>query len=236
MSYHRRVRGLLIVAVIALAACKSSDKPATEHTNTVAGARVVELRSTHLDPALPLVIGLHGKGGSPERFAHNFDGADLANDVILIAGFVVHEDRAAWFEWPPNTSDDQLADLVAVTEARLWPVIAELAHGRKVIVTGFSQGAVMTYALAAKHPDQIAFAFPIAGRLPAKLAPTARGAPIYALHGVDDPVVEIEYGRSAIAGFSAAGGPAQIHEFPGTVHTVSDEMRAELIERIKAVK
>lgn len=197
---------------------------------------MIELRSTHLDPALPLVVGLHGKGGSPERFAHQFDGADLANDVILIEGFIADEDRAAWFEWPPNTSDDQLAGLVTAAEARLWSVIAKLAHGRKVIVTGFSQGAVMTYALAAKHPEQIAYAFPIAGRLPAKLAPTARGAPIYALHGVDDPIVEIAYGRSAIAGFSAAGGPAQLHEFPATVHTVSAEMRAELLSRIKAVK
>jgi hypothetical protein len=38
-----------------------------------------------------------------------------------------------------------------------------LAHGRKLLVGGIGQGAVVANALAAHHPDAIACVFPIAG-------------------------------------------------------------------------
>jgi phospholipase/carboxylesterase len=236
---HRRsLAAAVVLAALTLAvavACKPEAEPARSRSETVAGAHVLDLASAHPDGAAALVVGLHGLGGSAERFARVWEGVEAPYEVALVEGFLPHDGGAAWFEWPPGASDDELAALVAAAEAKLWPVITTLAHGRKVIVTGFSQGAVMTFALAAKHPAEIAYAFPIAGRLPAKLAPTARGAPIHALHGTADPVVEIELARAAIGAFAAAGGAADLREFPGVAHTISPDMRAELLASIAAV-
>jgi len=227
---------VLVAALVSTVACTRAAPPARSRSETVAGARVLVLAPAHPDPAAALVVGLHGLGGSPERFGQVWDGADVPYEVALIEGFIPYEGGAAWFEWPRGSSDDALAALVSTAEARLWPVIATLAHGRKVIVTGFSQGAVMTFALAAKHPAEIAYAFPIAGRLPAKLAPASPAAPVHALHGTADPVIEIELARAAVGAFAAAGGSADLREFPGVAHAIAPEMRAELLASIGAVR
>ena len=42
----------------------------------------------------------------------------------------------------------------------------------KVVVTGFSQGGMLSYALALHHPELIEYALPISGMLPEVLWPT----------------------------------------------------------------
>jgi phospholipase/carboxylesterase len=109
-----------------------------------------------------------------------------------------------------------------------------LAHGRKVIVTGFSQGAMLAYALAARHPDEIAYAFPISGGAPHRLFPhnPARTAPVYALHGTDDRVIPIYFARATVAAFRDSGGKAELREFAGTGHTITPAMHADLVAHI----
>lgn len=55
-------------------------------------------------------------------------------------------------------TDDALADAVSAAETKLWPALAELAHGRKVLITGFSQSwqtgdACSIRGLAARYFD-----------------------------------------------------------------------------------
>src|SRR5262249_6452486 len=126
------------------------------------------------------------------------------------------------------------ADAVGAAEERLWPAIVERAHGRKLIVVGFSQGAVMAYALAARHAGAIALAIPIAGRAPyARLHGSLKGAaPVFALHGTDDDRISVAEGRATVAAFVADGAQAELMELPGVGHTITAEMRAEVLRRI----
>jgi phospholipase/carboxylesterase len=122
---------------------------------------------------------------------------------------------------------------VGAAEARLWRGLAHLAGGRRMLVTGFSQGGILSFALAARHPDAVAKAFPVAGLLPGALAPKARAAPVVAFHGTADDVLDVEGGRAAVAAFQAAGGEALLREYPGVRHTITTAMRVELWAEIQ---
>jgi predicted esterase len=79
-------------------------------------------------------------------------------------------------------------------------------------------------------------AFPIAGGAPYRLLPRGHAptAPVYALHGSDDPVIDVAYARRAVAAFREDGARAELHELPGG-HVISPEMRADLYARVGAV-
>ncbi|MDB4960471.1 MAG: Serine esterase [Myxococcales bacterium] len=200
----------------------------------VAGARVIEVPRTAGVPSAPVIIGLHGLGGSAENFAQVWSGFTPAAEIDVIEGFEVAGDGHAWFSWPPGTSDEELVTAIDAAERKLWPVIAELAHGRRAIIVGYSQGAMLTFALAARHPEAIAGAVAIAGRLPPALWPQRAGAPIDAIHGTADRVIDIEAGRAVIEAFRAVGGPAEMHEFSGVGHTLTGPMRDVLYARVAA--
>jgi phospholipase/carboxylesterase len=185
----------------------------------------------------PLIVALHGRGETPPDFAPVWRDFPAKVEIALPRAPLRYADGLQWFDWPPGMTDDALAEAVSAAEAKLWPAIAAVARGRKIILAGFSQGAVVAYAMALRHPDEIACAFPIAGRLPAKLLPHGhvRAAPVYALHGTDDPAISVEAARDVIAALAAAGTPAELHEFAGTGHTISPAMRDDLITQVRAV-
>jgi hypothetical protein len=56
--------------------------------------------------------------------------------ALAAAGQSHADDGGEWVDGPPPAmTDDALADALSAAEARLWPGIAELAHGRKVLVS-----------------------------------------------------------------------------------------------------
>jgi phospholipase/carboxylesterase len=231
---------LLFVGVVGFAAaagCKP-EAPALDRgrERTVAGVRFVEVFTQGADDTSPLLIGLHGRGGGPERLLRNLHDIPLRLEVAAAQGPLSYGAGAQWFDWPPTMSDSALADAVSAAEAALWPAIAELAHGRKLLITGFSQGAVLTYAIAARHPDEVGYAFPIAGLMPDKLLPRGGGrtAPLHALHGIADDVIPVEASRKAVAAFREAGATAELHEFAGVGHTIAPAMRDDLMVHLRA--
>src|SRR5262249_12731049 len=133
---------------------------------------------------------------SPESFAHAFDGFPGRAHIAVAQAPLPHGSGWQWFDWPPGTSQAELAAAMGAAEERVWPAIVSLAHGRKVILVGFSQGAMMSFLMAARHPDAVSLAIPIAGTLPKELWPTApaKTAPIFALHGSDDDVIPLRWG------------------------------------------
>ncbi|HEY3595604.1 MAG TPA: dienelactone hydrolase family protein [Polyangiaceae bacterium] len=238
-------RAVLVAAVLSAlpaTSCKHADAAhaSTQETTreqTVLGFKVLTIFANGADESSPLIIGLHGKGGSPERLGSrlwpDFPGRA---EIALVQG----PERAGfgfeWFDWPRQMSQEDLAAVVGAAEEKLWPAIAALAHGRKVIVTGFSQGAMMSYVLAARHPDAIALAVPISGVAPFKLFPSghASRAPLYALHGTSDDTVPIFWARATVAAFKDDGAVAELHEYPGVGHTITSEMREDVWAHVES--
>jgi phospholipase/carboxylesterase len=109
---------------------------------------------------------------------------------------------------------------------------ARPTRGRPVVI-GFSQGAMLTWAVAVAHPRAIAAAFPIAGFLfPEMLEKTRIDAhampPIVAFHGDADPLVPVDEDRKGVRALEQHGVHAELRVFPGVRHEIPPALRDEI--------
>lgn len=209
------------------AAASSASAPSWPRTTKHAGVEMIELFPSGADEASPLVVAIHGMGDRPEHWVEAWRHFPARAQIVLPRAFTPYAGGFSWFPYAPDRSEDELGVVLGDAEARLWPAILEVAAGRRAIATGFSQGGMLSFTIAARHADVVTHAFPVSGACPPALRPKGKAAPLFAFHGTADPIVAIARARDAVAGFRAAGNQAELKEYPGVGHTVSPEMRAD---------
>lgn len=143
---------------------------------------------------LPLVIALHG-GGSNGAQMRRYSGLDeTAQRHGFLVAYPDGSGRAGRFlTW--NAGDccayaqAQDIDDVGFVLALIDELVAhEGADPSRVYLTGISNGAMMSYRVAATHPERIAAIAPVAGSMAATFTP--RGpVPVMHTHGTEDPFV-----------------------------------------------
>jgi len=219
---------LTLVEIFFFCGCKRAT------VDVVHGVRVVRILPRATDPGAPLVVALHGHSGEPQSFASAWRSIDL--EVAGPEGFIPLSRGYSWFDWPGGLSEEQIAERAIAAADRLWPAIVQLASGRKAILIGSSQGGILAFALAARHPEAVAYAFPIAGWAPGQiLLPGRIPAPILAFHGTEDRVIPIDLDRSSIAAFREHGGLADLEEFPGDGHEFTRKVRNHVLGRVRSI-
>ena len=191
------------------------------------------------DAELPLVIALHGRGDTAENFAPLFRELPARARVAILRPPHPWGDGQAWFvgAWAhPETRPKIAAELrahadrvVATAEAIR---AARPTRGRPVVM-GFSQGGMLTWALAVGHPRAISAAFPVAGFLfPEVLEKTrldvAAMPPIAAFHGDADPVVSVADDRNGVRLLEKRGVRADLRVYPGLGHELAPVLRSDL--------
>jgi phospholipase/carboxylesterase len=214
------LRAAALVLWLSLAACaRVGERP------------FVEMFPNGADDRSPVIYALHGRSDTPEHFSSLFKSFPARAEIAVPRAFETKGFGFQWFEWDLGTSEQQFAANAGAAEEKLWPLLQEHAHGRKIIIVGFSQGAVMAYLLAARHPDDIAAAFPIAGRVAmSQWSNGARTAPLFPMHGTLDERVSIVHGRETAQGFHV-----ELREFEGVKHQIPDAMRDELFAHVAEV-
>ncbi|OQX69075.1 MAG: hypothetical protein B6A08_07245 [Sorangiineae bacterium NIC37A_2] len=186
----------------------------------------------HPDDKLPLVILLHGRGNRPRVPATTIDSPvpfrmfipqapDPLGDGFTWLAVPTLADDAQLFTRSLSGRADQLAPAIEAF-MRLRPTLG------KPILVGFSQGAIMSFALATRYPTLFAAAFPMAGWLPPELYPTPKTGAKYpyffAQHGGSDTVVPTARGRATVKALRARGLQVDYREAPGVSHVVSADM------------
>lgn len=207
---------------------------AREHR--IAGLYVLEVVLGHvdIDAALPLVVMLHGRGDRPRVPGGPFGGTSMPMRLLLPRA---PKPLGNGFTWLPVSVTEGRHDVLAATlqerAAQLRQVILRFREMRPTlgepIVTGFSQGAMLTFALTILHPDVVKVSMPIAGWLPPQLLPLRPPPPqrrprIRSIHGSADPVVRIQPTRQLIRSLRALGYEIDWVEEPGVAHVVSEAM------------
>ncbi|MEZ4390202.1 MAG: dienelactone hydrolase family protein [Polyangiales bacterium] len=185
---------------------------------------------------LPLLVALHGYGDSPERFIQLFDALPFPARVVALRGPHPMQDGASWFPIGDGAPGPFLASVDRVARA-LDALPGRFSTCGRPLLTGFSQGAMLTFAVAARSPGSIRAAVPIAGRLPdfarPARAPTAPRLPVVtALHGTDDRRIAFAQGEDATRALTALGFSATLRAFPGVGHAVPFEVRQALYEAL----
>lgn len=202
----------------------------------VAGLKYLETLTGKGQPAdrLPLIVVIHGMGDRP-----SLDKAPTLNfpaRVVLPQAPGRYMQGFSWFEYRVGANHPKLlAEKIRFAAKRFAAVIDLLRRNRptrgKPIVVGFSQGGMLSWALALHHAESISFAIPIAGALPDKLWPTSSDSdapPIRALHGEADPIVPVQAARDLAAAAQRLGFDVQLQTFPNAQHEITDPMAVQI--------
>ncbi len=187
--------------------------------------------------AYPTLVLLHGRGDSAAGIAplaYEFERDDLlvlSVQAPLELGGVM----AGGYEWyrlrEPRRLDeatlrsslDALGEFLdAVTAA--YPIDPE-----RLVLLGFSQGAVMSLGAQALRPDGVAGVIALSGYFPIEVEADAGnlvGRPAFVAHGVYDDIIPVEAGRRTRDLLERHGVDVTYREYP-MAHQVSAEEMAD---------
>lgn len=217
-------------------------RPTSAPLDQAAGLGVTEVVTANGDPGaeLPLVVALHGLGDRGSSYITLFTALPVAVRVVALDGPDASGDGFSWF--PRGASLDRAGPGITSAAARVAAAIRALRAARPTrgepIVTGFSQGGAVSYALALRHPDVVGAAIPIGGWLPRDAWPSPlpqKHPSILGLHGLDDTRVPVDSARELVEQLVRDGYPAELEVEPNVAHAVSRKERTRLFERIVAL-
>jgi phospholipase/carboxylesterase len=222
------VRSLALA--LALLGCTKREVPSPPQPPSLVRLELVT-GGASAEEALPIIVALHGLGDRPEAFARVFDDLPLRARVVIPRAPLAYEGGGfAWFHARTREGDpERISQELTAAAEMVDRLLAELVqqHEQRVVLTGFSQGGMLSFAVAAKHPDRIAAAVPIAGWLPSHLLPAGRPARaplVRAMHGSADPLVPLSLDRETCDRLKELGYDVELLTFEGIDHSLSLEM------------
>lgn len=188
----------------------------------------------------PLLLLLHGVG-SHERDL--FALAPALDPRLLILSLrapnVLGPDSYAWFRFSPTPAVNRInveqAEGSRQELLRFIPAAVAAYHAdpARVYLMGFSQGAIMSASVALTHPELVAGAVLMSGRILPEIRPmlapadALRGLPILIVHGTRDTVLPIAHGRASRDTLSTLPVALTYQEYE-MGHTITDESIADI--------
>ena len=156
--------------------------------------------------AYPTLVLLHGRGDSAAGIAPL--GYEFERDDLLVlsvqAPLELGGVMAGGYEWyrlrQPRSLDEATlrGSLDALAEFLDTAKVAYPIDPERVVLLGFSQGAVMSLGAQALRPDSVAGVIALSGYFPIEVERDAGnlvGRPAFVAHGVHDEIIPVRAGR-----------------------------------------
>lgn len=187
-----------------------------------------------------VIVAIHGLGDSPESFVNWLRQAPVSARVLAVRGTESYGNGFAW--WLPGGGEEAIAravDRAASTIAAR--VSSKLDAGRcgKTIVLGFSQGGMVSFAIAARGSMDVGLVMPIGGRLPVDnrgvTRPAGQRPIVRAFHGEADERMPIVGARTTVDALARQGMDATLRSFAGVGHSIPDEVRQAVFDEIVTI-
>jgi predicted esterase len=175
----------------------------------------------------PLIIALHGLGGTEDAFFDNYDKAfpPLAEQhgyiVAAVLGYRVDGSYGWGLGNPP--ADPNARRTQDLSEQDVMHVL-ELARKNykidpnRIYLMGHSMGGIGTWKLAPKYPDIWAAIAPFSGSGAPATLERIKGVPEFVVHGDNDPTVNVQGSRTMVAKMKELGIEVKYVEVPGGNH------------------
>ena len=156
---------------------------------------------------LPIVFFLHGAGGTAQQAAHTYGWAQKADAENFFAAFPeglpFRPDSEGSFLLNPRVWRDRPAGMQrsGVDDGHFFEELLNRLEAtlpidpKRVYVTGFSNGAGMTFTLGARFAGRIAAIAPVASQSFAPTDALVRAVPVYYLVGTADPLIPFHGGE-----------------------------------------
>lgn len=189
----------------------------------------------------PIIILLHGVG-SNEQDLFSF-ASQLPEKYLVIsarAPQVLGPGSYAWYQVDFSTGKPVYnAQQEESSRQLILKFIGELKTKYKfdhqnIYLAGFSQGAIMSYAVGLSNPDKIRGIGIMSGRLLAETKPFVnkdklKSLRVFISHGTEDPVLGVHYAREAKQYLNDLGLNPVYHEYK-EAHTINQAMLKDLIK------
>lgn len=203
-------------------------------------------RRSSLQENAPLLIMLHGYG-SDENDLFSF-ASELPSALFIIsvkAPYTMQPFGNAWYtinfeaekgKWNDNVQAATSRDLISkfIDEiCNSYPVDAN-----NVTLLGFSQGTILSYAVALTYPEKVKNIIALSGYINKDILPDNlhskdySNLDFYCSHGSDDQVIPVDWARQTPAFLKSLNIKHQYSEFP-VGHGVAPQNFYELREWLK---
>ncbi len=171
-----------------------------------------------------LLVLLHGYG-SNEDDLFSF-AKDLPDELLIVSVRAPYEmsfHSYAWYAINFDIANNKFSDLdqAKLSIKKTADFIDEIQSkykANKTFLLGFSQGAVLSYALSLMYPDKIQYVIALSGYLNEELLPETISEEIttdyYISHGSADQVIPFSQAKKAPEFLSAANLKNQFSEYP----------------------
>lgn len=176
---------------------------------------------------MPLVVALHGLGGTEDSFFDAY--ARVTPTLAEQHGFLLVAPlgyRVDGFYGSPlmGGGDAAAKRRTELSEKDVLEVLARMkaqfaVDESRIYLIGHSMGAIGTWALGAKYPELWAALVPFSGVGSPVAAARMKAIPQYVVHGDADPTVNVSGSRTMVAALKAAGATVTYVEVPGGNHT-----------------
>jgi len=178
--------------------------------------------------AFPLIIALHGLGGTEDSFFDSYDKAfpPLAerHGYIVAAPLGYRVDGSYGWGLGTPPADPATKRVQERSEADVMEVLRLVRQQYKIdenriYLAGHSMGAIGTWKIAPKYPDLFAAIATFSGSGQPATLERIRHVPEFVVHGDNDPTVNVEGSRAMVAKAKELGIEVKYIEVPGGTHS-----------------
>ena len=195
---------------------------------------------------LPIIIGLHWSGSTPEEFENYLKGFTKPVRIILVQAPYAHKSGYSFFVRQPKDyyrlpADEKMETLLREGE-KLSEFIEEItAHYKpkvKPVIIGASQGGDLSYVIGIRYNHLISLSCPLLATMDERIInPLAmkNSAPINIFHGTADPIVNIELAKKHTKSLRKNGFKAKLHKYKNIKHDIPEAMKADYVKLINRI-
>ncbi|MCK8668613.1 alpha/beta hydrolase-fold protein [Pseudomonas azerbaijanoccidens] len=188
----------------------------------------------------PLVIFLHGYGSNEQDLFGIKDELPKPYTYLSVrAPMVMQEGSYQWFRKKGEGAYNGETDDLKSSGQLLLDFVAQAAkkyhtEPDKVYLVGFSQGAIMSYEVALRHPEAVGGIAALSGRilpvLRAELKPDEKrqSLAIFIGHGTADKRLPLSDGTEANSLLQSVSLEPEFHAYQGVGHSISAEEMQDL--------
>jgi len=181
----------------------------------------------------PLVIFLHGYGSNEQDLFGIKDELPAHYNYLSVrAPMVMEEGSYQWFRKKGEGAYNGETDDLKTNGQVLLDFVAQAAKKyhtapSKVFLVGFSQGAIMSYEVALRHPEAVGGIAALSGRilpvLKSELKPDEKlqKLAIFIGHGTADKRLPFNDGTEANSLLQSLSLKPEFHAYPGVGHNIS---------------
>ena len=178
--------------------------------------------------AFPLIVALHGLGGTEDSFFESYDKAlpPLAERHGYIVAAPIGYRVDGFYGWGVGAQrmDAATQRVRELSEQDVMQVLQRVKRQYKIdenriYLMGHSMGGIGTWAIAPKYPDIWAAIAPLSGIGSPEAAERIRHIPEIIVHGDADPTVDVASSRTMVEKLKALGVEHKYIEVPGGLHS-----------------